>query len=728
MPDNTAAGEWTVPMFVQMLQNAALIALSAIGLHLIWQKRELADTYRGAVLIGLTFGIVTLLVTITPIALPDGATIDARAGPVIVAGIVGGPVSTAVAAAFGSTGRAMVGGSFALPAVFALLLYGIAGAALWHRNFRGSLGHMFGPRRIIAGIGLSLVAAALMYYVIQPQDLAERWLRHDLPLIWIANILAVGLTGYVAKLAIHSAESRVELEKTLQTLTLAKKSGRIGIWTFDPRSGVVEWDDVNKEMHQISVAGYRGRFEDWARVVHPEDLPRVSLEFEEALKGNREFDTTYRVCAADGTIHHLKGTAIVLRNGSGAPYRVVGANLDLTPIVEKDRELAHNRDIAEQAQKLDAVGKLTGGMAHDFNNLLTVILGNIELAEKMTEDPALIDCLKEARSATDRGADLIKNMLAFARKARLSPEVLDLNAVIRESQTWMTRTLPESISIEVSLLAGLWPIAADRSALETALLNLLLNAKDAVEGKGRLTIETSNVRIDEAYNASRGEDLEVGRYVMLAVSDSGHGIAADDLPRVFDPFFTTKDVGEGTGLGLSMVQGFMKQSGGSIRVYSEPGQGTTFKLYFPISGTPAGQAAAPLARREPDSAGATLLLVEDDENVRRVLARTLRLAGYTVQEAVNGDEGLKLYGDGSGYDLVVTDIVMPGELQGPALAKAIRKIRSDARIVFMSGYANEAQVHGNGLRPDDVRLTKPVQRAVLLEEIARCLARPPAGS
>ena len=314
-------------------------------------------------------------------------------------------------------------------------------------------------------------------------------------------------------------------------------------------------------------------------------------------------------------------------------------------------------------------------------------------------------------------------MLAFAGKARLVPQACDLNRLIREAQSWMTRALPESIAVEVSLLAGLWPVLIDRTALESALLNLLLNAKDAMHGEGRLTIETANVRIDDAYNEDRGEGLVAGRYVMLAVSDNGAGIASDDIARIFEPFFTTKPTGGGTGLGLSMVQGFIKQSGGTVRVYSEVGAGTTFKIYIPAS---SDQPIAEPRDGSPSAAApesARVLVVEDQPDIRKLLARQLSGAGYSVVEARDGDEGLELYGDGGQFDLVVTDIVMPGTLQGPALAKQIRARRPDARFVFLSGYASEAQVHGNGLRPQDIRLTKPVRRAEFLAGVRKALER-----
>ncbi|WP_204218488.1 PAS domain-containing protein [Loktanella sp. S4079] len=402
--------------------------------------------------------------------------------------------------------------------------------------------------------------------------------------------------------------------------------------------------------------------------------------------------------------------------------------LDVTSEVHIQEQAEKEREIAYRAQKSESIGQLTGGVAHDFNNLLAVVLGNLELLADENDPETRQELLDAAISATMRGADLTKNLLAFARKARLTPEVLDLNNVVREAKNWMGRTLPESVSVETSLLAGLWPILADRSSLESALLNLILNARDAMALRGNLTIETANVRIDEAYIDQRQEELTPGRYVMLAVSDTGEGISAENLATVFEPFFTTKPPGSGSGLGLAMIAGFMKQSGGSVQVYSEVGEGTTFKLYFPVTGE--AKKLADRAIAEGVKTGATasrILLAEDEEAVRDTLVIMLERAGYDVTAAQTGDRALEIFEDDQSFDLLLTDIVMPGKLQGTHLSKALRKLRSDLPVVFMSGYASEATVHGNGLRPEDIRLMKPVQRADLLSAVAQALATAEAG-
>ncbi|TCP44138.1 ATP-binding protein [Rhodovulum marinum] len=408
----------------------------------------------------------------------------------------------------------------------------------------------------------------------------------------------------------------------------------------------------------------------------------------------------------------------------GGGHRIDGIFVDVTAEVAARAEARHQSELAHRAQKNESLGQLTGGVAHDFNNILAVIMGNLQLLREEIDDPdrrAMIDASLEASRS---GAELTRSMLAFARRARLTPEPLDLNSVARQAKNWMRRALPDSIEIETSLLAGLWPVKVDAGSLESALLNLVLNARDAMQGHGKLTIETANVRIDEAYVDSRDAEILPGRYVMLAVTDTGTGISGETLEHMFEPFYTTKPPGAGSGVGLSMVQGFVKQSGGTVQVYTEPGQGTTFKLYFPASDEVPFERSAPRLDEPGRVAGTTrILLAEDRVAVKEVLVGILEKAGYQVVAVTSGDAALAVFQQDPDFDLVVTDIVMPGTLQGTGLAKALRAMRPDLPVVFMSGYAAEATVHGNGLRPEDIRLMKPVPKDDLLAAVRRALAQ-----
>jgi PAS domain S-box-containing protein len=398
----------------------------------------------------------------------------------------------------------------------------------------------------------------------------------------------------------------------------------------------------------------------------------------------------------------------------------VGFALDMTKSVETEAQLELQREVSHQALKQESIGQLTGGIAHDFNNLLAVIMGNLELLRDDVRDEDQLSLIDAGIDASKRGASLTRNMLSFARKAPLETKVLKLNKLISDTSEWSGRTLPASISIETNLSADLWNIEADQSSTESAILNLILNARDAMPNGGKLTLSTENVQVDQTYVDKIGENLQQGPYVMLTVSDTGTGIPANELVQVFEPFFSTKAPGAGSGLGLSMILGFMKQSGGTVRVYSEPEIGSTFNLYFRAVGGDDGFVNVALVEAESTvRMGRRILVAEDESQVLSVIVATLEKAGYVVTPAATGDEARAIYETDPTFDLLLTDIVMPGSLQGTELSKILREQVPDLRVIFMSGYAREAMVHGNGLRPEDIRLSKPVLRADLLEAIRK---------
>ncbi|OYU37449.1 MAG: hypothetical protein CFE33_20760 [Pseudorhodobacter sp. PARRP1] len=396
--------------------------------------------------------------------------------------------------------------------------------------------------------------------------------------------------------------------------------------------------------------------------------------------------------------------------------------LDITEQTKLEDELRKSREIILQTQKVEAIGSLTGGMAHDFNNLLAVILGNLELLQEDVNPVNLENYVNEAIAATLRGRDLTRSLLSFARKAPLEPVTLNLNDVVRRMDSMFRRTLPENIDIEVVQNGGLWKVQADRSSTESTILNLVINARDAMQDGGKITIETANIRLTEEYVETRDEVIDPGRYVMIAITDTGEGIPPKNLEKVFEPFFTTKPVGKGTGLGLSSVIGFARQSGGTVRIYSEIGVGTTVKVYFrAVFNVEDAQTKVVESAALPALRG-KILLVEDEAAVRKVMKARLQIEGYSVVEAENATKAIKEFEAEAPFDLILTDIVMPGGLQGPALVKALRAIDPTLKAVFMSGYPNEAAIHGNGLRVEDIKLMKPVAKDDLLRALNRVLA------
>jgi PAS domain S-box-containing protein len=457
----------------------------------------------------------------------------------------------------------------------------------------------------------------------------------------------------------------------------------------------------------------------WETAVE-QDSEAIRSAFSLAGTGLEPISVKAHITDAGGRLKRVHILA-ARQNHAQSPVARTILVLDITDQTRVERELQKSREIILQTQKMEAIGSLSGGVAHDFNNLLAVIMGNLELLREMRGRDALSEYVDEAILATLRGRDLTRSLLSFARKAALEPVLLDLNEVARSMDSMIRRTLPENIAIEVALLGGLWKVRADRSSTESTILNLVINSRDAMPEGGRLTIETSNIRLSEEYVEVRDELIEPGRYVMIAVTDTGIGIPRGNLEKVFEPFFTTKPVGKGTGLGLSSVLGFARQSGGTVRIYSEVGVGTTVKLYFRavIGGNEEQhqEREASAVRLGP----CRILLVEDEAAVRRVIKARLQMEGFSVVDAGDAAQAIEAFHSEGQIDMILTDIVMPGSLQGTGLVKALRKIDPELKAIFMSGYPNEAAIHGNGLRVEDIMLMKPVSREDLMLAISRAL-------
>jgi len=376
-----------------------------------------------------------------------------------------------------------------------------------------------------------------------------------------------------------------------------------------------------------------------------------------------------------------------------------------------------------QSQKMEAIGHLTGGVAHDFNNLLTVILGNAELLVEQLEDhPELLALAETMMRATERGASLTRSLLAFARRQPLEPRSIDVNQLLLHMENLLHRALGEHIECRFVLSREIWPAMIDPAQLETAILNLALNARDAMPGGGRLTVETASVHLDEVY-AAQNDDVEPGDYVMVAVADSGSGMSKEVLAHAFEPFFTTKDVGKGTGLGLSMVYGFVKQTGGHIKIYSEVGEGTSVKLYLPRSSLPLADMTR-AATALPRGRGETILAVEDDDMVRDHVAAELKALGYNVLTAHSGADALQVLRSDTKIDLLFSDVVMPGGMSGPQLAEQALHLRPALRVLYTSGYTENTVIHQGRVDPGVQLLNKPYRRQELAAKLRAALRAP----
>ncbi|MEZ2417003.1 response regulator [Luteibacter sp. RCC_6_2] len=455
----------------------------------------------------------------------------------------------------------------------------------------------------------------------------------------------------------------------------------------------------------LSIWNSAGR--DWFR----SELPNLAASGMRTAELGSVDGSPWRVC-----MERWDGAAIVSiqpASGEDQGWRSAGSGpalaLDLT------------QDQLRQAQKMDAIGKLTGGVAHDFNNLLQVISGNLQLlASDVTGNARAERRLANAMAGVTRGSKLAAQLLAFGRRQPLAPKVVNVGRFIRDMDELLRRALGEAIEIETVVAGGLWNTLVDPGNVENALLNLALNARDAMDGRGRLTIEAGNALLDSAYAAAHG-DLRPGQYVMIAVTDTGGGIPPEIIDQVFEPFFTTKPEGRGTGLGLSMVYGFVKQSGGHVKIYSEPGEGTTVKIYLPRC-VQSEDRLVDLDEEAVRGGDETILVVEDDDAVRETVVGMLGDLGYRVLKARDAESALSIVESGIAIDLLFTDVVMPGPLRSPELARKAMKRQPGIAVLFTSGYTENAIVHGGRLDEGVELLSKPYTKEQLARRVRHVLA------
>jgi PAS domain S-box-containing protein len=510
----------------------------------------------------------------------------------------------------------------------------------------------------------------------------------------------------------HAARSNADiLNKTLASMVegvmVADENARIVIANPAARKLFPGLPDVGSDAY---VKAYDRFLPDGVTPMPPQQMPLYR-----ALQGEAVDDLAmiWRPRGTAQTIH-VVGTSRPITDVNGNRKGAVAVFRDVTKGVETERQLS-------QAQKLQTIGQLTGGIAHDFNNILTVITGTIEiLAEAVAKEPKLAAITQMIDEAATRGAELTHRLLAFARRQPLQPRTIDINALILSAANLLRPTLGDHVEIKSELDRDAWHALVDASQLTTALLNLALNARDAMTEGGKLILETGNVYLDETY-AKNNSEVQPGPYVMIAVSDTGHGIPAAIRDKVFDPFFTTKETGKGTGLGLSMVYGFVKQSNGHIKVYSEEGHGTTIKVYLPRAGEQVEQATYALPVASVEGGKESVLIVEDDALVLNYVVAQFQSLGYAAHTATNATEGLAIIDRGVGIDLLFTDVMMPGGMNGRQLADTALKRRPSLKVLFTSGYTENAMVHHGRLDPGVLLLPKPYRKSDLARMVRSAL-------
>ncbi len=505
-----------------------------------------------------------------------------------------------------------------------------------------------------------------------------------------------------------------EKQKTLRLLDVVLESAPIG-FAFHDRD--MKYTRINSALAAMAGRSAEEHLGRTPAEVHPEVAELIEPLLRQVLvTGKSIINVPVARAARNGSPlqQHFLVSFFPVQTLEGSIDGVGAVVLETTDRRQLEEQLL-------QSQKMEAVGRLAGGIAHDFNNILTAIKSYSELLlEDMETDKGRVEDVREIHEAADRAAALTRQLLAFSRQQLLRPRVLDLNTTVRDLKGMLERLIGEDIEVKTRLAPSIGMVTADPGQIEQVLMNLIVNARDAMPDGGTIDIETANVELDDEY-ARTHASTPPGDYVMLAVSDTGHGMPRETQARVFEPFFTTKEKGKGTGLGLSTVYGIVKQSGGSIWMYSEPGRGTTFKIYLPrIDGAIASDKLGAPAKNG-KGGKETILLVEDEDAVRQVASRILRRSGYTVVEACNGNEALRQFGErGREFDLIITDIVMP-EMGGLELAQRIREWAPTARILFTSGYTEDAVLRRSFLEPGAEFIEKPFTPARLAERARQVL-------
>ena len=550
----------------------------------------------------------------------------------------------------------------------------------------------------------------------------------------LASLAGTALRG--RRRQYEARDRLLDLGESEQRLHHAMNAGRLGPWQLTRETLQLSCSSMTKA-HYGRSADEAFEYGDWLRCVHPQDQPDMQEALLHSLQFGADFVVQFRNQWPNGSLHWVDVRARAISDSHGKVIALVGVSSDITErknaeeqlrelngnleqqVEERTAQALQNEEALRQAQKMEAVGQLTGGIAHDFNNMLTGIIGSLELmrrrlARGRLEDlPNLIDL---GVSSANRAAALTHRLLAFSRRQSLDSKPVRLNQLVQSMESLLQRSLNESINLSMQLAPDLWIAEADPHQLESALLNLVINARDAMADGGELRVQTSNQYLDEAF-ASAQPNLAPGDYVALSVSDTGMGMDPSVITRAFDPFFTTKPIGQGTGLGLSMIYGFSKQSRGHVAIDSTPGKGTTVHLYLPrcekqpVEDVQVPPSESPMARD-----GETVLIVEDDGAVRLLVCEVLRELGYRYIEAGDAGAAQPILASEQRIDLLISDVGLPG-MNGRQLADVGRQLRPGLKVLFITGYAEHAEERAGFLEPGMQMITKPFAFEVLTAKV-----------
>ena len=622
----------------------------------------------------------------------------------------------------------------------ALLIHVTGGRIETHFHIFGSLAFLafYRDGRVLATASIVVLADHLIRGFFWPQSVygvlyAPYWrsLEHAWWIAFEVAFLLISIRKSLSEMHL-AAERQARLEASNEAikesqgrLAQAQHIAKLGNWDWDIRADRIAWSVEANRIYGREPGEKGGSLETSLQRVHPDDLPRVRKAISEAVSSRRTFVSDHRVTLPDGSVRRVHARGEVIADARGEPARMFGIVQDVSEAALAEESLRKTEHQLRQSQKMEAIGRLSGGVAHDFNNLLTVIngYGSLSMLQLGDADPVRKN-VEEILKASERATSLTRQLLAFSRKQVVHPRVINLNEIVRGMEKMLRRLIGEDVELSTNFDETLGSVNADPGQIEQVIMNLAVNARDAMPDGGKLTIRTANVAVDQS-STFRNRTLSVGSYAMLAVSDDGVGMNEDVQNHLFEPFFTTKGLGKGTGLGLATCYGIVSQAGGDIRVYSEPNSGSTFKIYLPM--TIAAAEKAPAGAPEPMPAGReTILVVEDDPGVRELAVKVLRKCGYRVQISNDAFEALEAIKKSPDFDLVISDVIMP-RMSGKDLRDRIKAHRPAMEVLLMSGYAGDALAHRGVLEEGLFFLEKPFSPVKLARKVREVLDACPAA-